>query len=55
MKVKTLTEKHRRVEVDLETGKRRSWIETENKELIDITGEVGQKFFKPKSMFYYVE
>jgi len=39
VKVKTLTEKHRRVEVDLETGKRRSWIETENKELIDITGE----------------
>jgi len=39
VKVKTLTETHRRVEVDLETGNRRSWIETENKELIDITGE----------------
>ena len=40
VKVKMLTEEHRREEVDLETGKRRSWIETQNKELIDITGEV---------------
>lgn len=39
VKKKTFTEKHRREEVDLETGKRRSWIEIENKELIDITGE----------------
>jgi len=39
VKVKTLTEKHRREEVDLETGRRRSWVEMENKELIDITGE----------------
>ena len=40
VKVKMLTEEHRREEVDLETGRRRSWIETQNKELIDITGEV---------------
>ena len=40
VKVKMLTEEHRREEVDLETGKRRSWVETQSKELIDITGEV---------------
>lgn len=39
VKNKTFTETHRKEEVDLETGRRRSWIETENKELIDITGE----------------
>merc|ERR1719203_2147769 len=39
VKVKNVVEEHRRVEVDLETGRRRSWVEVENKELIDITGE----------------
>jgi len=39
VKVKNVVETHRREEVDLETGRRRSWIETENKELIDITGD----------------
>lgn len=39
VKVKKLTETHRKEEVDLETGKRRSWIETTTKDLIDITGE----------------
>jgi hypothetical protein len=26
-------------QVDLETGKRRSWLETEEKEIIDLCGE----------------
>lgn len=39
VKRKTFVETHRRVEVDLETGNRRSWLETESKDLIDITGE----------------
>jgi hypothetical protein len=27
------------LQVDLETGKRRSWVETEEKEMIDLCGE----------------
>ena len=27
------------LQVDLETGKRKSWVETEEKEIIDLCGE----------------
>lgn len=34
---------HKRVEVDLETGKRRSWVEEEEREVMDLTGETPVK------------
>ena len=38
VKVKTLTESRRREEVDLETGKRRSWVESTEFDVLDLTG-----------------
>ena len=29
---------HRREEVDIETGRRRSWVEVEEREVLDLTG-----------------
>jgi len=37
-RVQKVTEHHKRVEIDLETGKRKSFIETTEQEIIDITG-----------------
>jgi len=45
VRVTTFTKQHRRIKVDLETGRRRSWVETEEKELIDLCG--GQTPAKP--------
>jgi len=38
-RVEKIQEHHKRVEIDLETGKRRSFIETTEQEIIDITGK----------------
>lgn len=45
LRLNILTEKisHKRVEVDLETGKRRSWVEEEEREVMDLTGETPVK------------
>jgi hypothetical protein len=43
VRVKKFTEQHHRVEVDLETGRQKSWMETEEKELIDLCGETPAK------------
>ena len=39
VKTKTVTESRRKEEVDLETGRKRSWIEDTSRDLIDITGQ----------------
>jgi len=39
LKIRKQVTKHRREEFDLETGKRRSWVEEEEFEVMDLTGE----------------
>ena len=34
---------HRREEVDIETGRRRSWVEEEEREVFDLTGDTPAK------------
>ena len=34
---------HRREEVDIETGRRRSWVEEEDREVYDLTGDTPVK------------
>ena len=34
---------HRREEVDIETGRRRSWVEEEEREVYDLTGDTPVK------------
>merc|ERR1719232_1362100 len=46
VKVVKEVSKQRKEEVDLETGKRKSWVETTEFEVLDLTGETPAK--KPK-------
>jgi len=39
MRVIKETIQHKRVEVDIETGKRRSWVEEESRDVMDLTGD----------------
>ena len=39
LKVRREVARERREEVDLETGRRRSWVETREFEVMDLTGE----------------
>jgi len=38
VKVRQVKENHRREEIDIDTGRRRSYIETTTKEIVDLTG-----------------
>ena len=40
LKVRREVARERREEVDLETGRRRSWVETREFEVMDLTGEI---------------
>jgi len=51
-RVRKETLQHRREEVDIETGKRRSWVEEEEREVMDLTGDTPAK---PKAVFKPVE
>jgi hypothetical protein len=43
LKVRKQVAQHRREEVDVDTGARRSWVEEEELEVMDLTGETPTK------------
>jgi hypothetical protein len=43
LKVRKQVARHHRVEVDVDTGSRRSWVEEEELEVMDLTGETPAK------------
>ena len=43
VRIKKEEVKKRKVEVDLETGRKKSWVETMEQEVVDLTGDVSAK------------